>query len=218
MTELYLISPPQFDPATFAQALEEVLAACHAPVFQLRMKQDAEGLVTADDDAILSAAKILQPICRSHNVQFIINDAAHLIKEAGADGAHIGIDDGEVAQVRAAIGEEVVLGVSCYGSIDRAMEAGEQGADYVAFGAFYPTTTKTPRARPKPDLLTQWVSIATPACVAIGGITPHNAAPLIEAGADYLAVVSYIWNHPEGAATAAKEFQALFGKYPSNEA
>ena len=192
-TQLYIISPEKIDVAKFSIELESALSTGKVAVFQLRLKN-------IDDDEILLAAKTLLPICRRHNVVFILNDRADLAKKSGADGVHVGEEkDGTYDDARKIMGEEKIVGVSCYGSIDRAIDFASKGADYVAFGAFYDTDTKTPKARPDVDVLQWWVRNATVSCVAIGGIKAHNCTKLVKAGADYIAVVTAIWNHEKGA-------------------
>jgi thiamine-phosphate pyrophosphorylase len=196
--QLYIISPETLDPLDFKPRLEEALKDGYVSVFQLRLKN-------ISDDEIIRAAEILMPVCHQYNVQFILNDHPALAAKIGADGVHVGEEkDGTYSDARKIMGKKII-GVSCYGSIDRAMDFAEQGADYVAFGAFYPTTTKTPKARPEADILTWWVTNSTVPCVAIGGINAQNCAPLVQAGADFIAVVSAIWNHPKGEREAVKE-------------
>ena len=196
---LYLITPETFELDSFLPQLESAFAGGDVAVLQLRMKAQP------DQEVVAAAAKIL-PICREHNVGFILNDRAHLVAETGADGVHVGEDDMSAAEARKIVGEGKSVGVSCYASKHRAYEAGEQGADYVAFGAFYDTQTKPPRGRPTPELLEFWSQYTTLPCVAIGGIKPHNAAPLVKAGADYIAVVTGVWDHPDGPEAAVKEY------------
>ena len=122
---------------------------------------------------------------------------------------NLGQGDGDPREARRLLGPDAQIGVTCHASRHLAMEAGEAGADYVAFGAFFPTTTKTVEHHAKPEILSWWQGLFELPCVAIGGITPDNAAPLIEAGADFLAVSGAVWNHPEGPATAVRAFAAL---------
>ena len=144
------------------------------------------------------------PVCHARDVAFLINDRPDLVKSTGADGAHIGAEDSDTAEARALIGEEAILGVSCYDSRHCAMQAGEAGADYVAFGAFFPTKTKTPRARAEPYLLKWWRQMTVMQSVAIGGIMGENCAPLVKAGADFLAVIAAVWDHTDGTAAGVK--------------
>ncbi|MCB2081147.1 MAG: thiamine phosphate synthase, partial [Rickettsiales bacterium] len=192
--QLYLISPPQLELGSFVPKLKEVLETGLVPVFQLRLKD-------ANDAMVQEAAKALLPLCHAHECAFIMNDRPDLAKALGADGVHLGQEDlnqWPVAKAREVLGDTAVIGVSCHASRHLAMEAGEQGADYVAFGAFYPTQSK-PKEKlekwgtPTPDILAWWSQWTTIPCVAIGGITPDNAKPLVEAGADFLAVITAIW-------------------------
>jgi thiamine-phosphate pyrophosphorylase len=194
---LYLITPPEIELATFADTLASALDGGDVACLQLRLKG-------AEDAAFRAAIETLMPICHERDVAFIVNDRPDLAAECGADGVHIGADDGEYETARELLGAEAAIGVSCYDSRHRAMEAGEAGADYVAFGAFYPTTSKTPRSRAKPEILDWWRELTVVQSVAIGGITADNCAPLVKAGADFLAVIAAVWDHPEGAASGVK--------------
>lgn len=198
--QLYLISPPTFDVGAHADALLSALAA-GGPVaaYQLRMKGHS-------DAAILEAAERLLPICRSADVAFILNDRADLAKAAEADGVHLGQGDGSVAEARRLLGHDAQIGVTCHGSRHLAMEAGEAGANYVAFGAFFPTGTKMVQHHATPDLLGWWTALSPIPCVAIGGITPTNCAPLVTAGADFLAVSASVWGDADGPAAAVARF------------
>ncbi len=196
---LYLVTPPAFRVAAFARALEAALDAGDVACLQLRMKD-------ADDGEIRAAARALMPICHAHDVAFIVNDRPDLAAELGADGVHIGQTDGTYAAARKAVGPTAIVGVTCHASRHLAMVAGEQGADYVAFGAFFPTTTKTAKSKADPEILTWWSETTVVPSVAIGGITPENCAPLVAAGADFLAVVSAVWDHPKGPAAAVRAF------------
>lgn len=205
--QLYLITPPQIDLAHFVPTLEATLSAAEAasvPVacLQLRLKD-------VGDAAILAAAKAIKPVVEAAEIGFILNDRADLAKRAGADGVHLGQSDGTVKEARAILGDEADIGVTCHDSRHLAMIAAEQGADYVAFGAFYPTTTKETEYHPDPEILAAWSMMTLVPCVAIGGITPGNAKPLVDAGADYIAVSSAIWNDPRGASVAIQDFAWL---------
>ena len=199
--QLYLVSPPGID-ATFAGPLRAALGAGPVAAFQLRLKD-------VDDDHVRRTADALMPVCRDHDVAFILNDSMALAKELGCDGVHLGQSDGSIREARDLLGPDVQIGRTCHDSRHLAMEAGEDGADYVAFGAFYETTTKPSHYRPTPDLLTWWTTLSQLPCVAIGGITPANAAPLIAAGADFIAVVNAVWAHPEGPAAGVAGFAAV---------
>nr|WP_295660270.1 thiamine phosphate synthase [Polymorphobacter sp.] len=196
--QLYIVSPPVID-GGFADRLRAALGAGPVAAFQLRMKD-------VSDDAILRAAETLLPICNEHEVAFILNDRMDLAKACGADGVHLGQSDGSVKDARALLGADAQIGVTCHDSRHLAMEAGEAGADYVAFGAFYETTTKPSHYRPEAPLLTWWTTLSQLPCVAIGGITPANAPPLIAAGADFIAVVNAVWAHPDGPAAGVASF------------
>jgi len=201
--QLYLISPPVLSD-DFTDWLKAAFDGGPVAAFQLRLKG-------AEDDAIARVAEPLQRLCADHEVAFILNDSAALAKRIGADGVHLGQQDGDVREVRALLGPSVQIGVTCHDSRHLAMEAGEAGADYVAFGAFYPTATKETHHCPDPSILSWWVTLFELPCVAIGGITAANARPLIDAGADFIAVSGAVWNHPQGPGEAVREFAALLG-------
>ncbi len=199
---LYLITPPAFEPASFAAQLETAISGGDIACLQIRLKD-------VPDSAVLDAARILSPIAQDAGIAVIINDRPDLAKQAGADGVHIGQEDASFTEARRIMGKGIV-GVTCHASRHLAMEAGEAGADYVAFGAFFDTKTKVPKARADLDLLHWWAEIFEIPCVAIGGITIENAAPLIQAGADFLAVSAGVWDHPDGPKAAVEGFNKLF--------
>lgn len=201
--QLYLISPPTID-ETFVEQLAAAFDGGKVAAFQLRLK----GL---DEEAIAAAAAPLQKLCAEREVAFIINDSAELAHRLGADGVHLGQGDGDPKAARKLLGPKVQIGITCHDSRHLAMEAGEAGADYVAFGAFYPTTTKETTHHPDPSILGWWTTLFELPCVAIGGITADNAAPLVEAGADFLAVSGAVWNHPEGPKAGVAAFAAVLG-------
>lgn len=193
--QLYLISPLDVG-GEFADRLARALDAGPVAAFQFRVKD-----IDQHDAARL--AEPLQRICADREVAFIVNDSVSLAKRLGADGVHLGQGDGDAREARAALGPDVQIGVTCHASRHLAMEAGDAGADYVAFGAFYPTTTKATEHRPEPAILSWWSALFELPCVAIGGITSANAAPLVAAGADFLAVSNAVWGGDEAAAVAA---------------
>ena len=193
--QLYLISPLDVSGA-FADRLARALDAGPVAAFQLRLKG-------FDEHEAARLAEPLQAICAARDVTFIINDSVSLAKRLGADGVHLGQSDGDVRDARERLGKTAQIGVTCQDSRHLAMEAAEAGADYVAFGAFFPTQTKVTEYRPEPELLTFWQGIFELPCVAIGGITPDNCGVLVQAGADFLAVSSAVWSGDEAAAVAA---------------
>ncbi|MBV8977815.1 MAG: thiamine phosphate synthase [Alphaproteobacteria bacterium] len=202
-TRLYLITPPTLEPRAFAEELKRALGAGDVACLQLRLKD-------ASDEEIARATETLMPVAQKHDTAFILNDRPDLAAKLGCDGVHVGQSDARYAEARAAMGPDRIVGVTCHGSRDLAFEAGEAGADYVAFGSFFPTTTKEVQFRADIDLLAWWAKTMTVPVVAIGGITVENCAPLIEAGADFLAVSSGVWNHDGGPAAAVRAFNALF--------
>lgn len=202
---LYLISPPKLA-ADFAVKLEQALAAGDVGAFQLRLKD-------ASDAAIIAAIELLKPICAAHGVAFILNDRVDLANAYALDGVHLGQDDMPLAEARAQLGAQRAIGISCHDSRHLAMEAGEGGADYVAFGAFHATQSKTPDklaryGTPTLELLQWWATFTTVPCVAIGGMTPQNCGPHVAAGADFIAAITAVWAHPSGAAQAVRDFNA----------
>lgn len=199
--QLYLLSPSSIGP-DFPDRLREALEAGPVAAFQLRLK----GI---DEHAIAALAPPLQAICAEHDVAFIVNDSIGLAKRLKADGVHLGQDDGTVADAREALGRDAQIGVTCHDSRHLAMEAGEAGADYVAFGAFFPTATKETKHSAEPSILGWWTTICGIPCVAIGGITPENCKQLVDAGADFLAVSGAVWNDPNGPAAAVRRFAAV---------
>jgi thiamine-phosphate pyrophosphorylase len=199
--QLYLISPLDVGGA-FPEKLEQALSAGPVAAFQLRIK----GI---DQHEAAALAAPLQEICARHDVAFIVNDSISLAKRLKADGVHLGQGDGDARDAREQLGSDAQIGVTCHNSRHLAMEAAEAGADYVAFGAFFPTSTKEVEHIAELDTVQKWTLVTEIPCVAIGGITPDNAKPLVEAGADFLAVSGAVWNHPQGPAEAVKAFNAL---------
>jgi thiamine-phosphate pyrophosphorylase len=202
--QLYLVSPPRLS-ADFRDRLAGALDGAPVAAFQLRLKGSA-------DDEVLRWAERLMPVCAARQVAFIVNDRMDLAKACGADGVHLGQDDDDPRDARALLGPAGQIGVSCHASRHLAMEAGEKSADYVAFGAFFPTTTKDTAHRPDPSILSWWSRLFELPCVAIGGITPDNGRVLVEAGADFLAVCSWVWDHCEGPGSAVKAFEPILGR------
>ncbi|HEY4345321.1 MAG TPA: thiamine phosphate synthase [Parvibaculum sp.] len=207
---LYLITPPRLEPRAFADTLKSALDAGDVASLQLRLKTESEE--TASADTIRRATEILMPLARSYDVAFIINDSAELAAELDADGVHVGQDDISHKEARRIVGPDRIVGVTCHDSRHLAMEAGEAGADYVAFGAFFETGTKTAKSRAEPEILSWWSEMFVVPCVAIGGITTGNAAPLVAAGADFLAVSGGVWAHPGGPADAVRAFNRILAE------
>lgn len=194
--KLYLISPQDVG-GTFPDRLRAALERGIAAAFQLRVKD-------VDEHELARLAEPLQRICADAGVALIVNDSMTLARRLGADGVHLGQSDGDVREARALLGPSAQIGKTCHDSRHLAMEAGEAGADYLAFGAFYPTTTKPSDYRPPPSILSWWSTVFEIPCVAIGGITPGNARPLVDAGADFLAVCQAVWGSADpGAAVSA---------------
>lgn len=200
---LYLITPAKLEPKSFAETLKRTLDAGDVASLQLRLKD-------ASDDEIRRAVEILMPLAQARNVAFILNDRPDLAAELRCDGVHVGQEDMSYAAARAQVGRDCIVGVTCHNSRHLAIEAAEAGADYVAFGAFFPTTTKEPKEYAEIETLRWWAELMVVPCVAIGGITAANAKPLVESGADFLAVSSGVWDHAGGPPAAVKAFNTLF--------
>lgn len=206
MTEpcrLYLITPPKLEPKSFAETLKRTLGAGDVASLQLRLKD-------VSDDEIRRAVEILMPVAQRADVAFILNDRPDLAYELRCDGVHVGQEDVSYAEARGIVGRDSIVGVTCHNSRHFAIEAAEAGADYVAFGAFFPTTTKDPKEMAEIETLAWWAEMMVVPCVAIGGITVENCRPLVEAGADFLAVASGVWDYKDGPQAAVKAFNALF--------
>jgi thiamine-phosphate pyrophosphorylase len=202
--QLYLVSPTDVG-GDFPERLERALAGGPVAAFQFRVK----GI---DQHEAARLAVPLQRICEAREVAFIVNDDMGLARRIGADGVHLGQSDGDPREARTLLGPAAQIGVTCHASRHLAMAAGEAGADYVAFGAFFPTTTKATEHRPDPAILSWWSRLFEIPCVAIGGITPQNGRALVEAGADFLAVCSAVWAHEEGPGAAVAQFQAALAR------
>ena len=206
-TRLYLITPPALDPDKFARELEDALKGGDVACLQLRLKD-------VDDGVVRCATAVLQPIARAHDVAFIMNDRTDLAAELDCDGVHVGEEDMPYAEARRLMGPDRIVGVICGASRDRAITAAEAGADYVAFGAFFPSPTKGgAKHRATLEVLRDWSETTVVPCCAIGGITQENCGPLVEAGADFLAVISAIWSYPRGPRAAVADFNTVFARY-----
>ncbi|WPZ36908.1 thiamine phosphate synthase [Thalassobaculum sp. OXR-137] len=200
-SELYLITPPRLpDVAAFCDDLAAALDAGPVACLQLRLKD-------VDDDAILRAADAILPVCHQRGVPLLMNDRPDLAVTSGCDGVHVGQSDTPYAQARKLMGPGAQIGVTCKNSRHLAMEAGEAGADYVAFGAFFRSSTKDETTMASLEILEWWAEMMTVPCVAIGGITQQNCGPLVEAGADFLAVINAVWGYPDGPAAGVKAFE-----------
>ncbi len=199
---LYLITPPRVDDlAAFGHVLAKALDAGDVAALQIRLKD-------ADDEIVAAAVDALAPIAQSRGVAVILNDRPDLAAKLGCDGVHVGQDDMPLAQARKIVGPDRMVGVTCHDSRHLAMEAAEGGADYVAFGAFFPTSTKEAKTRAEPEILSIWQETMEVPCVAIGGITVATARELAKAGADFLAVSAGVWSYGDGPAAAVKAFNA----------
>jgi thiamine-phosphate pyrophosphorylase len=206
LCRLYLITPPRLDDlAAFGRALAHALDAGDVAALQIRLKDQPDEVVAAAVDA-------LAPIAQARGVAVILNDRPDLAIRLGCDGVHLGQDDAPLAKARSIMGEAAMIGVTCHDSLHLAMEAAEGGADYVAFGAFFPTATKDAPTRADPDILVGWQQDMLIPCVAIGGITVATAAELAAAGADFIAVSAGVWAYGEGPAAAVVAFNAEIAK------
>jgi thiamine-phosphate pyrophosphorylase len=204
---LYLVTPPVLDPAAFAPRLIDALDAGDVACLQLRLKN-------CSDDDVRRACDVLRPIAQDRDVAFILNDHPRLAREMGCDGVHVGQTDTPYRDARKIMGADAIVGVTCHDSRHLAMVAAEEGADYVAFGAFFPTATKIAEHHAEPEILHWWSELMEVPCVAIGGITAANCAPLVTAGADFLAVVSAVWDHPDGPGAGVKALHAAIAAAP----
>ncbi|MES2032540.1 MAG: thiamine phosphate synthase [Pseudomonadota bacterium] len=203
---LYLITPPRLDDlAAFGRSLAEALDAGEVAALQIRLKDTPESVIAA-------AVDVLSPIAQARGVAVILNDRPDLAAKFGCDGVHVGQSDASYAEARRIMGKAAMIGVTCHDSRHLAMEAAEAGADYVAFGAFFPTTTKDASTRAEPEILTIWQETMEVPCVAIGGITVETAAAIAQAGADFIAVSAGVWSHPDGPGAAVKAFEAEIAK------
>ena len=203
-SRLYLISPERIDhPAIFASDLRAAFDGGDVAAFQLRLKN-------VDDAAIGRTADALRPICQQRGVALIMNDRPDLAVKLDCDGVHVGQEDISCAEARRIVGPERQVGVTAKASRHLAMEAAEAGADYVAFGAFFPSTTKQVTTPADLEIVEWWSSLMEVPCVAIGGITVENCKPVIAAGADFLAVAGGVWNHKDGPEAAVRAFNEIF--------
>ena len=199
---LYLITPLRLDDlAAFAHTLAQALEAGDVAALQIRLKD-------VPDEVIAAAVDVLSPICLARDVAVILNDRPDLAARLGCDGVHVGQEDASYDEARRAMGKDRMVGVTCHDSRHLAMEAAEAGADYVAFGAFYPTATKDAPTQAEPEILSIWQETMQTPCVAIGGITADNVAPLVVAGADFVAVSAGVWSHARGPAEAVAALNA----------
>lgn len=200
---LYLITPPHIPNIhQFADQLRQAIQGGDIASLQLRLKAE-DGITPADPEEFIKTSEVLLPICKEHKIAFILNDLPELVHQIGADGVHIGMDElsiakKKIAKVRMQVGDSVIIGASCYNSEDYAILAAEQGVDYISFGAFYPTNSKRNPVDADIELLEWWSDISLLPSVAIGGITPDNLEPIVRAGADFVAAISGVWDHPEG--------------------
>lgn len=202
---LYLITPPTLELEAFSRALEDALSGGDVACVQLRLKD------VADAD-ILRTGAALKPIIQAADAAFILNDRPDLAARLDADGVHVGQTDASYSEARRLMGKDRIVGITCHNSRDLAYDAAEAGADYVAFGAFYPTGTKEPSHWAEPEVLSIWQETMETPCVAIGGINVENAEPLVRAGADFLAVSAGVWAHPEGPRAAVAAFNILLDR------
>ncbi len=208
---LYLVTPSEFNLREFQASLNDAMNAGDVACVQLRMKD-------ASDDLILGAAEMLMPIVHDHGAAFLINDRPDIAARAGADGVHIGQKDASYEEARSLLGDAAIIGITCHNSRHLAMIAGEKDADYVAFGAMYPSTTKQAKTEASLDLIRWWHEVTVVQCVAIGGLTPENCSPVVEAGADFLAVCAAVWSHTGGPAMAVQAFNAAIQQAKQNRA
>ncbi len=204
MTKIYLISEPKIELPQFTKDLQSALQTGLAPVFQLRLKG-------YEKQEILKIAREAKKICHDFGALFILNDSYKMALEAGADGAHLGDEDGLILEAKKNSPQNFIVGASCYDSRHLATEAAEQGADYISFGAFFPSKTKNSKGKPTTEIVDWCRELMDPPIVAIGGITAQNCAPLVKSKVDFLAIISFVWQHPKGAAAALAELDLAIG-------
>ncbi len=210
--QLYLITPPQItDLPAFCKILEQSLSAAPVACLQIRLKAEEGG--PEEDSVIIQVAQAIKPICHEHDTLVLLNDNPELAKEVGADGVHIGQSDMDYFSSRELLGGDAIIGVTCHNSKELAFAAASAGADYVAFGAFFETQTKTAKYRADVEILEWWQEAVEIPSVAIGGITVQNAPLVIEHGADFIAVSAGVWSHPDGPASAISQFSQLCQSY-----
>lgn len=202
---VYLVTPPAFEPDIFKDELRQALDGGDVACLQLRLKD-------CDDDVVRQACETLQPVTQEYGVAFIVNDRPDLAAEMDADGVHVGQQDYSYGKARNLMGPDRIVGITCHDSRHLAMTAGDQGADYVAFGAFFPTATKDAKARAELDILDWWQGLFEIPCVAIGGITVENCPDLVKAGADFLAVVGGVWSYQDGPTAAVRDFNKVIAE------
>ncbi|WP_427452661.1 thiamine phosphate synthase [Litorimonas sp. WD9-15] len=205
--QIYLLTPPSIDDVpAFCETLKTTLAAAPVACVQIRLKDIARS-------ALIQAGTAITDICHAAGVEVILNDHPDLVAEIGADGAHIGQDDMDYYSSREVLGGDAIVGVTCHNSKELAFAAAKAGADYVAFGAFFETPTKQPKAKAELEILTWWHEAVEIPSVAIGGITVDNAKAVIAAGADFIAVCSGVWSHPDGPAAAVSRLSQLCAEH-----
>ena len=202
LSKIYLITPPKIDEEVFFSSLEKVLNSKIVSCLQVRLKN-------IDDKKIIEICKIIRPICERHRIPLILNDRLDLVKSCNADGVHLGQEDKSVKDAREFLGSNFIIGASCYNSKHLAMEAADNGANYVAFGAFFESKTKAPKTRVEIKIIEDWNFISNIPCVAIGGISPINCKELVKAGADHLAVIGSIWNSNKTPEKAIMDFEKI---------
>jgi thiamine-phosphate pyrophosphorylase len=198
---LYILTPERLDLRTFPDLLAQALDAGEVAAVQLRLK-------TPDDDVWKRAIDALRPVCQSRAVAFLLNDRVDLVGPAGCDGAHVGQEDMPAGEARRLMGLDRMLGVTCKSSHELARRAVADGADYVAFGAFFPSTSKQVTNLANPEILSSWAQRSSVPSCAIGGITAANLTPLVRAGANLLAVIGGVWSHAEGPAAGVRAINA----------
>ncbi|MFT6332028.1 MAG: thiamine-phosphate pyrophosphorylase [Lentimonas sp.] len=202
MSQIYLISPPEIDLEIFSQKLEEALQTRKIAVFQLRLKN-------YPDDQIVNIGKKLNVICQKYQTPFILNDRFDLALKIDANGVHLGSDDGNISNIRQEAPEDFIIGVSCYDSKHLAASAVESGADYVSFGTFFPSKTKNSQGKPNFEILNWCEEVLPVPMVAIGGINAGNCQDLIKNKADFLAVISYVWDNSKGVTKAIEDLSKI---------
>lgn len=205
MTKIYLISPEEIDLDSFPHRLHLALKTGLVEVFQLRLKGYS-------DLEVKEISLILKEICHENNCLFILNDYSKIALEIGANGVHVGSDDGSIAELRKTAPKNFIIGASCYDSRHLAMKAAEEGADYISFGAFFKSQTKDSKGNPSIDIIKWSLELMNVPIVAIGGINDENCNELVNAGTDFISVISYVWAHPKGEVIALENLNKSLSK------
>lgn len=197
MTKIYLISPPNFVEKEFFDNLKNALKTGLVSAFQLRVKNYS-------NKEVENLARQVKKVCLDYNCPFLLNDYLDIALNLNLEGVHLGCEDENIALARKSSHKNFIIGASCYDSKHLAFEACEQGANYISFGTFFPSITKNSKGKPEKEIISWANEILDLPTVAIGGINDSNCSSLIKEGVDFLAIISYVWNHQKGVEFALK--------------